>query len=143
MGWPGSRPDSPRERKQGVGPANPGGGSTGGGGRLTPRPLQDPLSGKVSGNNYKSAGCPKSCATTWTPRAGLDEIKNRRRFPGHAVARHGDGVRQRRLVSHHLDASTKLRMSAQALSRSRCPSWHASPDDDLRVSRPNVEPDND
>ena len=37
----------------------------------------------------------------WT---GLDEIKNRGRFGGHTIVRHGDGVRQRRLVSHHLDA---------------------------------------
>ena len=40
-----------------------------------------------------------------SPRwAGLDEIKNRGRFGGHPIVRHGDGVRQRRLVSHHLDA---------------------------------------
>ena len=36
--------------------------------------------------------------------AGLDEIKNRGRFAGRAVVGHGYGVRQRRLVSHHLDA---------------------------------------
>ena len=36
--------------------------------------------------------------------AGFDEIKNRGRFGGHTIVRRGDGVRQRRLVSHHLDA---------------------------------------
>ncbi len=36
--------------------------------------------------------------------AGLDDRQNRGRFRGHTIVRHGDGVRQRRLVSHHFDA---------------------------------------
>ncbi|MCY4576684.1 MAG: N-6 DNA methylase, partial [Chloroflexi bacterium] len=40
--------------------------------------------------------------------AGLDEIKNRRLFPPHAVARHGHGVRQYGLVSIDLDALNEV-----------------------------------
>ena len=41
-------------------------------------------------------------------RERLDEIKNRGRFRHRTVARHGDRVRQRRLVSHHLDALNEV-----------------------------------
>ena len=45
--------------------------------------------------------------------AGVDKIKNRGRFSGHSIARHGDRVRQRRLSSPTTSMpSTKLWMSA-------------------------------
>ena len=57
--------------------------------------------------------------------AGVDKIKNRGRFSGHSIARHGDRVRQRRLSSPSTSMpSTKLRMSA--LCSGNAPSCEAA-----------------
>jgi len=63
---------------------------------------------------FKRSSCQRTLHATvemfeeqieWLVRwAGLDEIKNRGRFPGHAVAGHGHGIRQNGLVSIDLDA---------------------------------------
>ena len=59
-----------------------------------PTPPDSPIGGSLRPSSQYS--------TRWW--AGLDEIENRGRFPLHTVLWHGNGVRQRRLVSHHLDA---------------------------------------
>ena len=66
-----------------------------------PTPDDSPLGGADSAEIALNGGVSQIGTSWW---AGLDEIKNRRRFRHRTVARHGDRVRQRRLVSLHLDA---------------------------------------